>query len=76
MSKDVITGLNIQKGGTDPPLKPNEEYPEWLWQLATPERTLGDLRRKGGSALAFEEVRIFQSFCRLTFVGLYHPLLI
>lgn len=56
MSKDVLTGLNITKGGSDPPLKPDEEYPEWLWELAQPERTLADLRRKENSSLGFEEV--------------------
>lgn len=34
------------KGGTDPPLKPDEEYPEWLWELADPQPTLFELRRK------------------------------
>lgn len=57
MSKEVITGLNISKGGSDPPLKPDEEYPDWLWRLAHPERTLGDLRRAERSTLGFEETR-------------------
>ncbi|XP_026861276.1 39S ribosomal protein L54, mitochondrial [Electrophorus electricus] len=26
-------GVNIYKQGEDPPLKPKEEYPEWLFQL-------------------------------------------
>lgn len=64
MSKEVITGLNISKGGSDPPLKADEEYPEWLWQLAQPERTLGDLRRADGSTLGFDEVNR-TSHCRL-----------
>ena len=56
MSKDVLTGLNISKSGTDPSLKTDEEYPEWLWQLAKPERTLADLKRKENPSLDFEEV--------------------
>ena len=56
MSKDVLTGLNITKGGSDPPLKSDDEYPEWLWKLAQPERTLADLKRKENSSLEFEEV--------------------
>eukprot|EP00884_Botryococcus_braunii_P000353 jgi/Botrbrau1/10318/Bobra.0120s0031.1 len=46
LSKDVATGVNILKGGTDPPLKPDEEYPDWLWELAEPQPTLFELRRK------------------------------
>jgi Mitochondrial ribosomal protein L37 len=46
MSKDVATGVNILKGGSDPPLLPDEEYPEWLWKLAEPQGTLFELRRK------------------------------
>jgi hypothetical protein len=67
MSKDVLTGLNITKGGSDPPLKSDEEYPEWLWKLAQPERTLADLKRKENSSLEFEEVSelfFFKCFCR------------
>jgi large subunit ribosomal protein L54 len=56
MSKDVITGLNINKGGSDPPLKPDEEYPEWLWKLATPEKTLGELRRTDSESLTYDDV--------------------
>ena len=27
------TGVNYFKEGEDPPIKPDEEYPEWLWEL-------------------------------------------
>lgn len=46
LSKEVATGVNILKGGSDPPLLPDEEYPEWLWELADPEPTLFELRRR------------------------------
>ena len=59
MSNDVVTGLNITKGGSDPPLKPDEEYPDWLWQLAQPEKTLGEFRRASDSNLELEEVSFF-----------------
>lgn len=49
-------GLNIDKGGSDPVVKADAEYPEWLWRLATPDRTLGDLRRAGVDNLEFEDV--------------------
>eukprot|EP00123_Amoebidium_parasiticum_P012630 comp21486_c0_seq1/m.29759 comp21486_c0_seq1/g.29759 ORF comp21486_c0_seq1/g.29759 comp21486_c0_seq1/m.29759 type:complete len:114 (-) comp21486_c0_seq1:124-465(-) len=29
----VCNGANIYVGGEDPPLRPNEEYPDWLWTL-------------------------------------------
>ncbi|XP_030640735.1 large ribosomal subunit protein mL54 [Chanos chanos] len=37
-------GVNIFKQGEDPPLKPQEEYPEWLFQLDLgPPKKLPDL---------------------------------
>ncbi|KAL4422068.1 hypothetical protein ABPG77_001536 [Micractinium sp. CCAP 211/92] len=45
MSKEVVTGLNILKKGQDPPLRPDDQLPDWLWQLAEPEKTLNELRR-------------------------------
>ena len=29
----VCSGVNIYKDGQDPPIKPDSEYPEWLWSL-------------------------------------------
>lgn len=34
MSKEVVTGLNVLKKGQDPPLRPDDQLPDWLWQLA------------------------------------------
>ncbi|XP_066503589.1 large ribosomal subunit protein mL54 isoform X1 [Hoplias malabaricus] len=37
-------GVNIFKQGEDPPLRPKEEYPEWLFQLDLgPTKKLGEL---------------------------------
>jgi hypothetical protein len=66
MSSEVATGLNIAKNGSDPPLKTDEELPDWLWKLAKPGRTLGDLRRGheldyidvSGGVVAFERMRV------------------
>ncbi|GMH36759.1 hypothetical protein BSKO_04632 [Bryopsis sp. KO-2023] len=58
MTKDVAP-VNILKTGEDPPLKPDEEYPAWLWKLVTPPASFGDLSVKmeegGQGALDLEE---------------------
>ncbi|EFN54258.1 hypothetical protein CHLNCDRAFT_135806 [Chlorella variabilis] len=54
LSKEVVTGLNILKKGQDPPLKADEELPEWLWQLAEPEKTLNELRRMKSESMTPE----------------------
>ena len=45
MSDAVVTGLNTQKSGADPALKADEELPSWLFELASPPKTLNELRR-------------------------------
>lgn len=42
--------------GQDPPLKADEELPEWLWQLAEPEKTLNELRRMKSESMTPELV--------------------
>jgi len=32
-NQEVCHGANIYKDGQDPPIKPDSEYPEWLWNL-------------------------------------------
>jgi len=58
----VAVGVNIKKGGTDPELKPASEYPSWVAQLATPQETRFDLRKKvaakGQNNVTFAEVRL------------------
>lgn len=48
--------MNILKSGTDPALKPDEELPAWLWDLAHPEKPLAELQRHGFTELQTEEV--------------------
>lgn len=61
MTKDVAP-VNVLKTGEDPALKPDEEYPAWLWKLADPPPSLGELSRKfdidGPKSLSFEEVEL------------------
>ena len=53
-------GINIQKAGTDPPLKADSDYPEWVSQLSEPEPTLTELKRRveanPDSELSLQEV--------------------
>ena len=32
---NYVSGLNINNTGEDPKIKPDSEYPEWLWSLRT-----------------------------------------
>jgi len=45
-STTVATGLNIKKGGTDPELDPDADYPDWLWNLIEPRKTLTELEKE------------------------------
>ena len=58
LSATEVTGCNIYKNGSDPPILPDAEYPEWLWKLATPGATLKELERKGPDNLDMDEVNI------------------
>ena len=41
--EDVCNGANIYKDGQDPPLKPDSEYPDWLWTLNGTKTPLSEL---------------------------------
>ena len=56
LSHEVVTGLDISKKGQDPPLRPDAELPQWLWELAEPAKTLNELRRTKEEELTFEQV--------------------
>ena len=61
MSKDVVMGANYTKAGSDPPLRPDNEYPDWLWDIMKPREALFALQRKLGperdiKAVSLEEV--------------------
>ncbi|GLJ52802.1 hypothetical protein SUGI_1124830 [Cryptomeria japonica] len=50
ISKEVkattVYGANILKDGVDPPIKPDSEYPDWLWHLLDKHPPLSELQRK------------------------------
>ena len=50
MSSTHCTGLNYKKGGSDPELGPDEAYPDWLWKLAEPKKTLTELEKEVAAA--------------------------
>ena len=56
MSHEVVTGLNTLKKGSDPPLRDDDQLPEWLWALAEPGRTLNEMRRMRDEDLSPEMV--------------------
>ncbi|KAJ9512812.1 hypothetical protein QJQ45_029039, partial [Haematococcus lacustris] len=39
LSTTKATGCALMKGEEDPPLKPDSEYPDWLWKLLDPQPT-------------------------------------
>jgi hypothetical protein len=57
MSSEVVTGCAIKKGENDPAIKPDAEYPAWLFQLMQPEASLAELERVyKADGLALDEV--------------------
>jgi len=43
LNMDMCVGANISKGGTDPSLKEDSEYPDWLWGLLEPVKAVDEL---------------------------------
>ena len=46
MSSEVATGVNIYAAGSDPPLLPDDQYPEWLWALEQRPKTMKQLQQQ------------------------------
>jgi large subunit ribosomal protein L54 len=45
-SSPVVIGLNLLKEGQDPELRPDSEYPEWVWTLHQERPSLQKLKTK------------------------------
>ena len=43
LNMDICVGANITKGGADPVLKEDSEYPKWLWELLEPVKSYKEL---------------------------------
>eukprot|EP00252_Welwitschia_mirabilis_P006123 TRINITY_DN16856_c0_g1_i1.p1 TRINITY_DN16856_c0_g1~~TRINITY_DN16856_c0_g1_i1.p1 ORF type:complete len:131 (+),score=14.17 TRINITY_DN16856_c0_g1_i1:19-411(+) len=60
LSKEVISktvvGANINKEGSDPAIKPDSEYPDWLWTLLDKEPSLSSLKRKPHYTMSYYEL--------------------
>lgn len=58
MSAQAVTGCAIKKGENDPAIKPDTEYPTWLFELMNPEPSLAELERAyAAEGLTLEQVR-------------------
>ncbi|GFR47925.1 hypothetical protein Agub_g9727 [Astrephomene gubernaculifera] len=45
LSCEVVTGCGLMKNEADPPIKPDSEYPEWLFKLLEPRPTIKELEK-------------------------------
>jgi hypothetical protein len=59
MSAEAVTGAAIKKGETDPALKPDDQYPTWLFSMIQPEASVMELERMYATeGLALHEVSL------------------
>ena len=54
----TVPGLNIKKSGSDPELKDDSEYPEWIWELAKKDTSLYELNKQDEEDMGFPQVSI------------------
>eukprot|EP00193_Tetraselmis_chui_P022294 CAMPEP_0177778772 /NCGR_PEP_ID=MMETSP0491_2-20121128/16157_1 /TAXON_ID=63592 /ORGANISM="Tetraselmis chuii, Strain PLY429" /LENGTH=78 /DNA_ID=CAMNT_0019298117 /DNA_START=374 /DNA_END=610 /DNA_ORIENTATION=+ len=59
MSMTEVTGCNIYKTGSDPAILPDDQYPEWLWDLVKQRPTLNELRRRDPNTMDSAELQRF-----------------
>ncbi|KAK9867814.1 hypothetical protein WJX84_000683 [Apatococcus fuscideae] len=51
-----VPGLNIKKSGSDPELKEDSEYPDWLWELSKRDISLYELNKQNEEDLEFPQL--------------------
>jgi hypothetical protein len=69
----ILTNPCVVTQGQDPPLKKDEELPDWLWKLAEPEKTVNELRRMGQEELTPNLVRPRQLHSMLPYASIVRP---
>ena len=52
----TIPGLNIKKSGSDPELKDDSEYPDWIWNLSKRDVSLYELNKQDEDEIDFPQV--------------------
>ena len=59
MARCLCTGqtapVNIQKSGTDPPILPDDQYPDWVHSLSQSALSKADMEKRGYFTLTEEE---------------------
>ena len=62
----TVVGANILKDGVDPKIRPDSEYPDWLWHLINKRPALSELRRKNTETLPYENLKRFVNLDKWT----------
>ncbi|KAG2446451.1 hypothetical protein HYH02_008443 [Chlamydomonas schloesseri] len=58
LSREVVTGCGLLKNEADPPIKPDAEYPAWLFKMLDPRPTIKELEKAyTGGGLTIPELR-------------------
>jgi len=60
----TVPGLNIRKGGEDPPIRADEEYPDWVWTLGDELPTLNQLQKIPAEERTDEQNKRFKRLTR------------
>lgn len=55
----TVLGANIAKDGADPPIKADDQYPDWLFHLLGRPVPLSELERRNPQAMATKELQRF-----------------
>ena len=59
-----VAPVNIHKGGTDPPILPDDQYPEWLHTIAKEQPKVSEFDKRGYWTLTWEEQKRYHQLVR------------